>query len=326
MTLTVCPVCDSEEVQKDCIVVGRQRYKCNHLGHVFFTDDDTPPIPIVKQIVTVIKKDKPMVLKIEDLYPETVAKLGLEKEAAGAKLPPVPQKPDSKNPHILRNYYEANEQLILADRGTMGDAATKKRWGISDSGWARMVKRWQTGNLAAAHVRKDTLKRFEPNKEAIIADYYAMNLMEMKVKWHIPSNTWQKLKKLWAVKPKGQAKSKPKISTPPVTGLVMTRRAFLKLPVEERRILLSEQGETLREVCPSMFIPAPDKMDVIEGQLAAINEKLKSLDDNMANMLPPAMPDDIKEEIFWGIIRAYADDSKTAAKKVLQVMNALVGL
>ena len=47
--------------------------------------------------------------------------------------------------------------------------------------------------------RKATAKYYEKNKEAILADYESMLLMDFFGKWGINSNKWMKLKALWKI-------------------------------------------------------------------------------------------------------------------------------
>lgn len=47
-------------------------------------------------------------------------------------------------------------------------------------------------------------KYYEDNKPAILQDYYRLKLKEFFTKWHLSTQYWQNLKKLWAVKGKGR--------------------------------------------------------------------------------------------------------------------------
>ena len=44
---------------------------------------------------------------------------------------------------------------------------------------------------------------WEKNKEDILVDYGTMKIRDFLKRWHIPTTTWPKLKKLWGVESKG---------------------------------------------------------------------------------------------------------------------------
>ncbi len=54
---------------------------------------------------------------------------------------------------------------------------------------------------------KRQAKYLEKNKEAILRDYRSLRLKDFLTKWHISSNTWLKLKRLWKVTSKGKGRS-----------------------------------------------------------------------------------------------------------------------
>lgn len=86
------------------------------------------------------KEGKKMAVNIKDLDAETIKKLNLEEEKRLADLPPVPTKP--KSTWAKRDYYNDNRNQIVAEIQQFGELRTRKRWGISASGWIFLKRRW----------------------------------------------------------------------------------------------------------------------------------------------------------------------------------------
>ena len=62
------------------------------------------------------------------------------------------------------------------------------------------------GNMVNAKALAPALRTVsdrEADKEAMLADYYALSLVSFYQKWSLAPDTWQKLKKLWNVAAKG---------------------------------------------------------------------------------------------------------------------------
>lgn len=59
-----------------------------------------------------------------------------------SSLPPIPPKPPKTETHKLSRYYEQNKDQILSEVKQYGQEATKRRWGISNSGWVNISLRW----------------------------------------------------------------------------------------------------------------------------------------------------------------------------------------
>ena len=62
---------------------------------------------------------------------------------------------------------------------------------------------------------------WERNKEALLQDYRSLTLLKFFQKWHLSTNKWGELKKLWGVEPKGhiiiggkKPGPKPRVDTP----------------------------------------------------------------------------------------------------------------
>ena len=62
--------------------------------------------------------------------------------------------------------------------------------------------------------RKQLWAYFEQNKEAILADYHSMKLLEFFKSWGITSASWLKLKKLWGVQNKGKGTGPKTVKRP----------------------------------------------------------------------------------------------------------------
>lgn len=78
---------------------------------------------------------------------------------------------------------------------------------------------------------------YEQNKEAILADYYSLKLMEFFKRWRITSTTWLKLKKLWGVINK-QKRIKPRAPVPDNQ---------IELTEHERYLILLGYQQAVRE-------------------------------------------------------------------------------
>lgn len=113
MLLKACPKCGGDCQWDD----DEKEYYCIQAGHRFSLDQ-------MKEIVEAANKKK------------------REREAPPA--PPAPKlhgrRGGRKNP--LTEYYEQNKEPIIADTKTLGETATRKKWGIKSGMWTTLKKRW----------------------------------------------------------------------------------------------------------------------------------------------------------------------------------------
>lgn len=59
----------------------------------------------------------------------------------------VPARPRKLSPQAIHKYFKKHNQAILNDFKTLGEMATRRRWGISGSAWKRMIARWVEAGL-----------------------------------------------------------------------------------------------------------------------------------------------------------------------------------
>jgi len=87
---------------------------------------------------------------------------------------------------------------------------------------------------------------FDQNREAMVADYHSMKLMDFFKKWAITSNTWLRLKKKWGVENKGKKRpKKPKKTT--TKAVKKTTSEDVALTEHERYLILLGYQQAVRE-------------------------------------------------------------------------------
>ena len=139
---------------------------------------------------------------------------------------------------------------------------------------------------------------WEKDKEAIIADYKSMKLLDLYKKWHLNSGKWKKLKKEWNVPGKGRySHGKP---------IITKEKVFIQVKPSDAVI---------------------QRLDYISNHLGAMDLKLKEMDEALGDLLQAGcMEEDMKAAIVAAAIDYYSGTGytkDTRAKKVLLIVQAI---
>lgn len=89
--------------------------------------------------------------------------------------------------------------------------------------------------------RKELARYYETNKEALLADYHSMLLRDFRLKWHLSTSYWGKLKLKWNVKGKH-----PRKSGNPMASVMVPVNALPPLPPFSDKWTEAVQVEWLR--------------------------------------------------------------------------------
>lgn len=88
---------------------------------------------------------------------------------------------------------------------------------------------------------------YEENKEAILADFTALKLLDFLKKWKISTFTWQKLKRKWEIKSKQTGRPNTRPGNLNATAKHSTGDVDVSLTEHERYLILLGYQQAVRE-------------------------------------------------------------------------------
>lgn len=94
--------------------------------------------------------------------------------------------------------------------------------------------------------RKERRAYFEQNKEAIIADYYSMKLLDFFKRWRITTGRWLKLKIQWGVERKDSKRLK-QVGKPAPKPVEQAAEDVTAMTEHERYLILLGYQQAVRE-------------------------------------------------------------------------------
>lgn len=115
-------------------------------------------------------------------------------------------------------------------------------------------------------------KQLDKVKDKVIADYHSMTVREFLKKWHLSSNTWNKLKERWGVKSKGRVNRYARRDVNPA-------KTAIEEPVEE----VAQTGDK-----PQLSVDYEITFD--DSKFQEIIKNIETRWKELERLLPPGFP------------------------------------